>query len=337
MTDPKSRVSRAEAAGAIGMYVRYFNSAAQPPQVRSPAQARARRASPLPADTELDQPVEFVQFSANTRTLLAPADDSLPAPQQLDSVTKLRGVEFHHFAAFYKSSWRAWDWMWGRLDGSGWLVHILLDPARILAVVENQPLEFPEQQRAARFAQKLREAVGLPVGLPDDCLVTDLAFLDHHDADIPVSLPNSALFIARAWQNLITANELPAVAERMVADGGRLPPLTSPRPGVTQFAGSGQGGRRGPQYLPGRRGHAPAEEGHVHAARRVGHQGAQPEEHQRAASGIRPRAAPVPGTAGDAGRGTAYPSVRPARRQGCRGGYRRRDHRPGAPGAVGPS
>ena len=56
-------------------------------------------------------------------------------------MTKLRGVELHHFAAFYKSSWRAWDWMWGRLDGSGWLVHILLDPARILAVVENQGIE----------------------------------------------------------------------------------------------------------------------------------------------------------------------------------------------------
>ena len=89
---------------------------------------------------------------AHTRTRLASADDSLPAPQQLDSVTKLRGVELHHFAAFYKSSWRAWDWMWGRLDGSGWLVHILLDPRRILAVVENQPKEFPAGQRAATFA-----------------------------------------------------------------------------------------------------------------------------------------------------------------------------------------
>ena len=135
------------------MYLRYFGGATQPPQLadRLLKLVLAERAL-LPADAELDQPVEFVQFSANTRTLLAPADDSLPAPQQLDSVTKLRGVELHHFAAFYKSSWRAWDWMWGRLDGCGWLVHILLDPRRILAVVENQPEEFPEQQRAATFA-----------------------------------------------------------------------------------------------------------------------------------------------------------------------------------------
>jgi Protein of unknown function (DUF3376)/Patatin-like phospholipase len=230
MTDPKSRVSRAEAAGAIDMYLRYFGTGA-PPQVADQLLklVLAERAL-LPADAELDQPVEFVQFSANTRTLLAPEDDTLPASQQLDSVTKLRGVELHHFAAFYKSSWRAWDWMWGRLDGCGWLVHILLDPARILAVVENQPDKYPYGQRAKTFAAELRKAVGLKDGLKNDTLAADLVFLDDHGADIPVSLPNSALFIAQAWQNLIAASELPVVAERMVADGMRLPPLVSPIP-----------------------------------------------------------------------------------------------------------
>ena len=226
---PEVRASRAEAAGAIDVYLRYFDGATEPPQLadRLLKLVLAERAL-LPADAELDQPVEFVQFSANTRTLLAPGNGSLPATQQLDSVTKLRGVEFHHFAAFYKSSWRAWDWMWGRLDGSGWLVHILLDPRRILAVVENEPEAFLEGQRAAKFAARLRQTAGLPDGLSGDCLEEDLAFLDQHTADIPVSLPNSALFLAQAWQNLIAASELPAVAERMVADGGRLPPLTSP-------------------------------------------------------------------------------------------------------------
>ena len=65
-------------------------------------------------------------------------------------------------------------------------------------------------------------------GLDGDCLEKDLAFLDQHAADIPVSLPNSALFLAQAWQNLIAASELPAVADQMAADGGRLPPLTDP-------------------------------------------------------------------------------------------------------------
>jgi patatin-related protein len=226
---PAARASRAEAAGAIAVYLRYFRGATEPSQVadRLLKLALAERAL-LPADAELDQPVEFVQFSANTRTLLAQEDSSVPAAGQLDSVTKLRGVELHHFAAFYKSSWRAWDWMWGRLDGCGWLVHLLLDPARILAVTENRPDLFPPGRRAARFAEALREAVGVAAGLPGDALPTDLAFLDDHGAGIPVSLPNSALFLAQAWQNQIAASELPVVADRMVADGSRLPPLASP-------------------------------------------------------------------------------------------------------------
>ena len=228
---PDGRVSRADAAESIDAYLRYFGGAPVAPQLadRLLKLLLAER-SLLPVEPEVDQPVEFVQFSANTRTLLAPQDDSVPTPEQLDSVTKLRGVEFHHFAAFYKSSWRAWDWMWGRLDGSGWLVHILLDPRRILAVAEDQPDAFPEGKRAATFAALLRQTVGLPDNLPGDCLAKDLAFLDQHTADIPVSLPNSALFLVQAWQDLIAANELPAIAERIVADGGRLPPLIDPRP-----------------------------------------------------------------------------------------------------------
>ena len=218
------RVSRAEAAEAIGVYLGYFDGATEAEQVtdRLLKLVLAERAL-LPADAELDQPVEFVQFSANTRTLLAPGNGSVPAPQQLDSVNKLRGVELHHFAAFYKSSWRAWDWMWGRLDGCGWLVHILLDPRRILAVVEGMPAEaFKEKKtRAATFAALLRQAAELPDGQDGDCLETDLAFLDNHTTDIPVSLPNSALFLAQAWQNLIAANELPVIADQMAPDGGR--------------------------------------------------------------------------------------------------------------------
>jgi hypothetical protein len=45
---------------------------------------------------------------------------------------------------------------------------------------------------------------------------------------IPVSLPNSALFLARAWQNLIAASELPVIAEQMLADSGGLIPVIDP-------------------------------------------------------------------------------------------------------------
>ena len=82
----------------------------------------------LPAEADIEQSVKLVQVSADTRSLLAP--DWQTAQQ------KLTGMQFHHFGAFYKRSWRANDWMWGRLDGAGWLVHVLLDPRRVRWIVQ---------------------------------------------------------------------------------------------------------------------------------------------------------------------------------------------------------
>lgn len=227
LATPDGRDSRKEAADALISYLRYFGFAAAPDRLadRLLSLVIAERALEA-AEPDVDQPVEFIQVSANTRTPLAPANE-------LNTVNKLRGVELHHFAAFYKSSWRAYDWMWGRMDGSGWLVHILLDPRRILAVIEDH-YQWPHGQRAKNFAALLRKTVGLPDNLEGDCLTKDLTFLDDPDAVIPVSLPNSALFLARAWHDLIAANELPTIAEQMIADSGRLPPLIDPsKPPIT--------------------------------------------------------------------------------------------------------
>ncbi len=84
--------------------------------------AAAQRAM-LPAEADIEQSVELVQVSADSRSLLA--------PDWQTAQRKLTGMQFHHFGAFYKRSWRANDWMWGRLDGAGWLVHALLDPRRV--------------------------------------------------------------------------------------------------------------------------------------------------------------------------------------------------------------
>ncbi|HEY5353237.1 MAG TPA: patatin-like protein [Streptosporangiaceae bacterium] len=216
---PDGRESRRQAAQALTPYLDYLGPAADTAEMtdRLLNLTIAERAL-QPADPGIDQPVEFIQVSANTRTTLAPEEST---------VNKLRGVELHHFAAFYKSSWRAYDWTWGRLDGSGWLVHILLDPRRILAVIEDH-YQWPHGERARNFAALLRQEIGLPAGQTGDCLETDLAYLDRQDAPIPVSLPNSALFLARAWQELIAAAELPVIAQRMVADDRRIPPPTNP-------------------------------------------------------------------------------------------------------------
>ena len=166
--------------------------------------------SVLPVLTQVAQPVELIQVSADTRSLLAPHHGT--------ALTKLTGMQVHHFGAFYKPSWRANDWMWGRLDGCGWLVHVLLDPRRILSVLEND--DVAPGLRAQTFADLLGKAVDRPV--PQEYL-RDLVFLDQEDLRVPVSLPDLALWVASVLQQHVVDEELPVVAGLLRAgreDGG---------------------------------------------------------------------------------------------------------------------
>ncbi|PJE05166.1 MAG: hypothetical protein CK429_30995 [Mycobacterium sp.] len=117
--------------GRLHTYLRYLDKAtdAQTTAVALFDLAATQRAM-LPAEADIEQSVELVQVSADSRSLLAP--DWQTAQQ------KLTGMQFHHFGAFYKRSWRANDWMWGRLDGAGWLVHALLDPRRVRWMVSHR-------------------------------------------------------------------------------------------------------------------------------------------------------------------------------------------------------
>jgi patatin-related protein len=45
--------------------------------------------------------------------------------------TKLFGLQLGHFAGFVRSSWRANDFLWGRLDGAARLVDLLIAPTRL--------------------------------------------------------------------------------------------------------------------------------------------------------------------------------------------------------------
>jgi len=52
---------------------------------------------------------------------------------QVSSLQKhlVTGIQLHHFGAFYRQSWRANDWLRGRVDGSSQLVQMLLAPERL--------------------------------------------------------------------------------------------------------------------------------------------------------------------------------------------------------------
>src|SRR5262249_55178927 len=69
-----------------------------------------------------EQELEFIEISARSRSTFGGPEE--PAH-------KLAGIQLAHFGAFYKSSWRANDWMWGRVDAVHRLVRILLDPERL--------------------------------------------------------------------------------------------------------------------------------------------------------------------------------------------------------------
>lgn len=154
--------------------------------------------SVLPVLTEVAQPVELIQVSADTRTRLAPGRRT---PE-----SKLTGLQMHHFGAFYKPSWRANDWMWGRLDGCGWLVHILLDPRRILAVLENDGVK--PADRVDVFLARLHDDLGVTV------VEEDLAFLSDETLAVPASLPELAMRVAAELQKQIARDELTVVADQ---------------------------------------------------------------------------------------------------------------------------
>lgn len=75
-----------------------------------------------------DALIELVQFSGNSAS---------PIGGNTQAKDKLLGLQLAHFAAFYKQSWRANDWIYGRLDGAERLIKILLNPERLQRVYDD--------------------------------------------------------------------------------------------------------------------------------------------------------------------------------------------------------
>ncbi len=179
----------------------------------------------LPADADVEQSLELIQVSADTRCQLAPNHQT--------AAQKLTGMQFHHFGAFYKRSWRANDWMWGRLDGAGWLVHALLDPRRVQRIVQTHKDEWPAgpDRRVQWFLSKLRSIGAENVSTttpPPPAVRTELQFLDCPEMPLPSSLPNTSLWLAQAWQQSVLDEELDALATAVLDPQPPKPPDWSP-------------------------------------------------------------------------------------------------------------
>jgi len=196
-------------------YLNYYGPLDDPQSVaRKLFDLASTQRAMLPADADVEQSLELVQVSADTRSLLA--------PDWQTAQDKLTGMQFHHFGAFYKRSWRANDWMWGRLDGAGWLVHLVLDPRRVRWIVQSHAADYADGTTPARWFLNKLEALGNldppspDSGLTEDILLDELAFLDNSAKELPPSIPLTALWLAQAWQRRVLDDELDGLANAVI-------------------------------------------------------------------------------------------------------------------------
>ncbi len=178
-----------------------------------------------------DQEIRLVQFTSNGAVALDELARSTPDD-------KLAGVELAHFGAFLKRSWRANDWMWGRLDAAERLVGLvdsvlgdpmaragtLLGHARaVQAEIVRQELPVvvreisEDERRGANIgaeAKALRAAVESAAGAVGDDGLADLSSLTERQLQelLTIDLVGSENLQVEAGSNLVTMTSISALA-----------------------------------------------------------------------------------------------------------------------------
>jgi patatin-related protein len=161
----------------------------------------------------VEQALELLQLSAD-------------APNGFDVQTtaaeKLAGLQLAHFGAFYKRSWRANDWMWGRLDAAQRLTTVLLDPARLRQLGYGAQELFEHVERIAfdglSPADRRTLETAQPMRWDPDVARRELELVADVSRRPPASLPMCTQAIARRLQLGILAEELGPVAEAVRDD-----------------------------------------------------------------------------------------------------------------------
>jgi patatin-related protein len=196
----------------------------------------------------LEQPVDFIQISGDS-------------PNGLDSRKtvgeKVAGIQLGHFGSFYKSSWRANDWMWGRVDGAMRLTQVLLNPLRLRErlLEEESPPEKPVDwalEQIERLAVPPRDSDSHSLlaqhwDRDRSAARIELGFLSENEGPVPGSLPVCAGAIARRLQLELLREELPVVAEAIESD--RVAGAAVPAP-AGRFAAAVKGAVRGDRLSP---------------------------------------------------------------------------------------
>jgi hypothetical protein len=185
-----------------------------------------RRAFSADEDVESAQQLRFAQLTPCAPALLfaaAPLDPG--APLWNTPGAKLTGVKLAHFAAFYRASWRANDYMWGRLDAAVRVVDMLVDAARARQVAR--------EHRGPPPWELLADALLPHGGSPDQHWLVAEVIGESERPDEPLAARLGAALrddlcnrdgsltrtiCARAAQLEILAHELPVVVQSSAAD-----------------------------------------------------------------------------------------------------------------------
>ena len=161
-----------------------------------------------------DSLIELAQISGN-------AASPLGGPSQAKD--KLLGLQLAHFGAFYKQSWRANDWTYGRLDGSERLVKILLNPERLQRCACTTAEAVQRIRKIARddiVSPVLRaevDRIWLDMGYLSR-LQAELAFLDPPHKAVPDALPVSTAVITLRLHFGILREEIDPLRMAIAAD-----------------------------------------------------------------------------------------------------------------------
>jgi patatin-related protein len=161
----------------------------------------------------VEQRVDLIQVSGD-------AGNGLDPREQAEE--KLAGLQAGHFGAFYKRSWRANDWMWGRHDAAQRLAQLLLEPAR-LRQLGHSVMDVVDRVEAIAFndlgetdRQALRDAT--PRRWDPEKAEAELSFLEHVSQTPPATIPMCAQAVARRLQLDILREELPEVRRAIALD-----------------------------------------------------------------------------------------------------------------------
>jgi patatin-related protein len=162
------------------------------------------------------------------------------------------GIQLHHFGAFYRDSWRANDWLRGRIDGSEQLVQMLLAPERL-------------RQLGLSGADAHRLLRAVAVGPPGTTLSTELAAAWDEEAirlaeelsaiegdgPLPRTFPLTAKLIADRVRAELLPAELASLATVVTEEADPVTPAVQwAVPVRTRLATSADAGTRpGPKEL----------------------------------------------------------------------------------------